>query len=515
MIGYGSNSAWQSWGNRARRISKAGEKPEGRRGCSAIAASRYGRDRYHRGGVKHIGIIAAIIIVFAWLGRDSVPASPYGYDESDYMYAAAQGWLANYIDTPTQSIVEFVRMGLESRGGSGTRGTLSEYIRASGDLDFYRHWHGPLYVDWLIGVSTFRHDEWLTRMLGMLIPAAGIILLYVGTLGLFGSTVTAILAAVMYGWGYVVSRTTIAVPHQLFALCYLASLMAAAFVLKTKNFRYWYLAAAFAALAFATLEVAFVLIGALILFAVKERSSLPWTRQILLRSGLVFVGTVLAVYPAGLLKLSFLKSYTFMAYLAVSRKSPWGDVTLGQTWRARFENAPFEWLLILAAVALFLRGNRNPAHRYARPLLYFSVLMIVVTLRVMTVAPQYMLPFVPALALFSAWTLGGWIAQWPAKAQIAATALVCGLMLTDTSIYAPRHPFPSDEPATRLVAAVRSQHLEQGTLIIPHDEVPVFHYYFPQAALKSYLNQDEMENLARAEKADALVRPNLDLELRR
>ncbi|HEV7552915.1 MAG TPA: hypothetical protein VGP65_14615, partial [Candidatus Angelobacter sp.] len=297
--------------------------------------------------------------------------------------------------------------------------------------------------------------------------------------------------------------------------CCLASLMATAFVLKTRNVRYWYVAVSCAGLAFATLEVAFVLIGALLLFAFQERSTLPWTRQFLLRSGLVFLLSVLAVYPTSLLKLSFLKSYTFMAYLAVSRKSPWGDVTLGQTWRTRFENAPFEWLLVLAALAVFFRSDKNPAHRYARILLYFSALMIVVTLRVLTTLPQYLLVFVPVLALFSAWMLGGWISQRPLKWQIAATALICGLMLIDSSVYVSRHPVLTDQSAIRLLAAVRDSHLEQGTLILPHDEVPVFHYYFPEATLKSYLTPDEMEALARSEKADALVQPNLDLELQR
>jgi len=466
--------------------------------------------------MKHICILAAILAGFAWLSHGAAPASPYGYDESDYMYASGRGWLANYIDTPTQSIVEFVRMGLASRGGGGgNRGELSEYIRATGDLDFYRHWHGPLYFDWLIATSPFRHDEHLTRMLGMLIPAAGIVMLYAGTLGLFGSTATAILAAVMYGWGYVVSRTAIATPHQLFALCCLASLMAAALVLKTKDVRYWYAAVSLAALAFATLEVAFVLIGTLTLFAFLERGALPWTRQFLLRSALAFVASVLAVYPAALLKLSFVKSYTFMLYLAVSRKSPWGDVTLGQTWRTRFENAPFEWLLVLAALVVFFRGVRNPAQRIARVPLYFSALMILVTLRVLTVETQYMLVFVPMLALFSAWILGGWVSQQSAKWQIAATALICGLVLFDTTRYTARHPVPENQPAIRLLAAVRDSHLEQATFILPHDQVPQFHYYFPKAALKSYLDPDGMEALTRSEKADALVRPNLDLEVRR
>jgi hypothetical protein len=465
--------------------------------------------------MKHFCILAAILAGFAWLSQGAAPAAPYGYDESDYMYAAGRGWLANYVDTPTQSIVEFVRMGLANRGSGGNRGELSEYIRASGDLDFYRHWHGPLYFDWLMATYPFRHDERLMRMLGMLIPAAGIVMLYAGTLGLFGSTVTAVLAAVMYGWGYVVSRTAIATPHQLFALCCLGSLMAAALALKTGNLRYWYTAVSCAALAFATLEVAFVMIATLILFVFMERATLPWTRPFLLRSALAFVASVLVVYPAALLKLSFVKSYTFMAYLAVSRKSPWGDVTLGQTWRTRFENAPFEWLLVVAALALFFRGARNPAQRYARIPLYFSALMILVTLRVLTVELQYMLVFVPMLALFSAWILGGWISQRPVKWQIAATTLICGVVLFDTARYAVRYPVPANQPATRLLAAIRDSHLEQATFILPHDQVPQFHYYFPKAALKSYLDPEGMEALARSEKADALVRPNLDLELRR
>jgi hypothetical protein len=101
------------------------------------------------------------------------------------------------------------------------------------------------------------------------------------------------------------------------------------------------------------------------------------------------------------------------------------------------------------------------------------------------------------------------------KWEIAATVLICGLMLVDTSLYISRHPAPTNEPAIRLVAAVRDNHPEQGILILPHGEVPVFHYYFPQATLKSDLTQDEMEALARAEKAVALVQPDLDLELRR
>lgn len=53
---------------------------------------------------KHICIVAAIIIVFGLLSRGGSTASPWRYDEADYMYAAARGWQANYTDTPTQSV---------------------------------------------------------------------------------------------------------------------------------------------------------------------------------------------------------------------------------------------------------------------------------------------------------------------------------------------------------------------------------------------------------------------------
>lgn len=463
--------------------------------------------------MKHFFLVAAVIAGFVWLSRDASTASPYGYDEADYMYAAGRGFLANYIDNPTHSIVEFVRIGLGRGRDANSRGGLSEFIRTSGDINFYRHWHGPLYYYWLVAISPFRQDERMTRILGMLIPMAGIILLYVGTLGLFESTATATLAAVMYGWTHAVDRTTMIAPHQLFAVCCLASLIAAVAVLKTKNLLYWYASLICAGLAFVTLEVAFVLIASLLLFAFQERAALPLTPRFLATSAGIFLLSVMATYPASILKLSFVRSYAIMGYLAVFRKSPWGDATLAQTWLTRFRNAPVEWLLLLAALVLFFRDRGDTAHRYSRVLLYFSALMILVTLRVLTTDTRYLLPFAPMLAVFTAWMLGGRVSKLPAKGQIAATVLICGLIFADTSAFTARHPVTTDQSEVRLLAAVRDHHLEQSTLIAPHNEVPTFHYYFPQATVKSYLDEKEMEALTRSEKADALVGPDLDLEL--
>ena len=49
--------------------------------------------------MKHalaVGAFLAIFAVFALLARDQVFPWPYYYDEADYMFAAAQGWQANW-----------------------------------------------------------------------------------------------------------------------------------------------------------------------------------------------------------------------------------------------------------------------------------------------------------------------------------------------------------------------------------------------------------------------------------
>ena len=44
---------------------------------------------------------------------------PYRYDEADYMYAVSQGLAANYTDSPTMPLVEFLKTGLSHGKGAG------------------------------------------------------------------------------------------------------------------------------------------------------------------------------------------------------------------------------------------------------------------------------------------------------------------------------------------------------------------------------------------------------------
>ena len=86
-------------------------------------------------------VFALLLALFLLLITRNVSSEPYVYDEADYMYAASLGFAANWIDTPSIPISDFVRAGLSR----GSRQALSEKIRSGNDVLFYRHFHGPLF----------------------------------------------------------------------------------------------------------------------------------------------------------------------------------------------------------------------------------------------------------------------------------------------------------------------------------------------------------------------------------
>src|SRR5580698_9726203 len=87
--------------------------------------------------VAAICFCAAVTFVYAPVISDHL----FAYDEADYMWAGKQGLWANYSGEHAISLVEFVRKGLELSRDAGKRQSLSEYIRSTGDIDFYRHYH--------------------------------------------------------------------------------------------------------------------------------------------------------------------------------------------------------------------------------------------------------------------------------------------------------------------------------------------------------------------------------------
>ena len=329
----------------------------------------------------------------------NVSPEPYGYDEADYMHAASFGFAANWTDAPSLSMADFLSAGLHP----GSPKALSDRIRGSHDVLFYRHFHGPLYHFFLIPVSRLGLSERAARMTMLAIPAASLAVIYFGCLWLLPGPIaplSAFLAAGLFLTSHSVVWSTELAPHQLFALCSLACLILLAKAIATGRRAYWYACVAAMGLAFCTLEVAFVLILTVSICGFLERRTLRADLRFAAQSLALFLATVLAVWPAALLRLSFVKAYAVMTYLALMREAPWGHIGFIETWRARLFESPLEWSLIVLALLL---GLRTRSRFY--PVSLFAALMILATLPVLSSSPRYTLPFMPALDLFAGLTL--------------------------------------------------------------------------------------------------------------
>jgi hypothetical protein len=461
-------------------------------------------------------IVAVLLAAFLLFVEARIPAGPYSYDESDYMYAASLGVWANYVDTPSRSVAEFVSMGLRYGTEEELRVELSTHARSIDDVNFYRHWHGPLYTYFLTLASPWKHNEQAMRALTLLFPVTTFLLIYAGAFWLLGAKLgrtAAIVAGSLFLWSYPATMSAELAPHQLFVLCSTASLLAAAKVLETGERRYWYAAVAAAGVTFATLGVAFVLLPVLGVGAWIERRRLALDWKLACRSMGVFLAALLVVWPASILKLSILKSYMFMVYLALFRRAPWGETTFLDTWRVRLLGSPVDWLLVVSAVVVYWRCRGLSERRMTLPMLAFGGLMLLTLLRMKTEGVRYLTPFLPALQVFAGFTLGSALASWRSRARHAVLLALCVLIAWNTARQVRTHPLSVDPRPAALLAAIRDQGLAEKALLIPQGDVPVIHYYFPRTHLKGYLSENNIAAELASHRYDAVLHSGYPVRL--
>ncbi len=441
--------------------------------------------------IKHAVILCGLIVVFFFLVRPSVIWGPYTYDEADYMHAVRLGPEANWIDSPTLSLPEFLKIGLQRGRDKSHQSDLAEMIRGSNDVVFYRHWHGPLYTDWLTLLKPIAWDEQSMRALNFALAIATALLMYFGALWLLPSPaaqIAAFLAAMLYLWSFPVINSPELAPHELFVLCVVAALLLLA------SRRHWYAAIVATALAVCTLEVAFALVATLLICGHLIREQLKPSLSLAVKSAGAFLIPILIVWPAAIFKLSFVKAYLFMAYLAVFRKNAWGsDVTVWQTWLLRFETSPIPWIMLAFAIVLLLM-RRVPWSPILLPFAIYAVSMFLAILRVNTETPRYILPLWPAIVILGAFTTAIWLVEFrPAVRYAAVAAITLAMFLTSYRVLQERHPI-HDPNAYAMLDMIRQKHLTDKTLLVPAGDLPMIHYYFPHTRLKAYHDPSEIPN---------------------
>jgi hypothetical protein len=432
---------------------------------------------------RQLAVFGLLLALFFFLIARKVSSEPYVYDEADYMYAASLGFVANWTDTPSMPLADFARAGL---AGDGRR-ALSERIRGGNDVLFYRHFHGPLFQYLLIPLARLGLSERAVRMALLAIPAASLAVIYFGCLWIIPGA--ALLSAMLFLTSYAVLASSELAPHQLFALCTLVSLILLVKAIDTRGRRYWYGAVVAAGFAFCGLEFAIVLLLVLAVCCFVERSAWRLDRRFVAKSVALFVGTVLAVWPAAILRLSFIKSYAVMTYLALSRHSAWGDQDFVETWRVRFVHAPLEWMLVLAGLVVWIR-NRPPK---IYPVGLFALLALAATLRVLTGTPRYSLAFMPPLDLLAGLALVPLFGPLRRPASLAVVALaVAGLYYGAwyQAVHQPHNPNPR---SAAVVSYIHQNQLENKAVWAPHADVPTLHYYFPHMRVLGYFGPSPAE----------------------
>jgi hypothetical protein len=303
-------------------------------------------------------------------------------------------------------------------------------------------------------------------------------------------------------------------PHMLFVLLYVCILMLLAKAAAGGGRGCYYAAAACAGLAFSTMEVAFVPILVLIIFAWWQRSALHTDWRLVRNSAAFFLTAVLVAWPASLLKLSFVKAYLVMAYLAVFRKGAWGDVTLGQTWALRFLISPVEWCLFAVALLLLVFPGKRRERPGALTFLLFAALMILAIFRVYAPGPRYMTPFFAAVELFTAWMLAPALSRLARPLPLYGTVTaICVLSIWSAHWQLSRFLIREDPRPAAALHALSANKLGQKTLLAPREEIPVLHYYFPHMQVRGYSGVPEIPGAHSADHVDAVLYPDYSLKI--
>ncbi len=467
--------------------------------------------------MKHVlwAIVLPALVALAVLPH-GISRNPYDYDESDYMYAARLGAFANHTDTPTLPLAAFLRIGLSRGRDSRARSGLSEQVRSAGDVVLYRHWHGPLYYYWLIALSRWKGDEHAMRVWMLMLHALTFLAIYFGCLWVLPGQAglwTARLSSLIYLFDYTNLKAASSIsPHALFVLCFVASLLAAAKTIETGKPRYWYGAVALAGMAFCTLEVALVLVAVLALVCLVERRSVfaGWDAKNWIRfagrSAAVFIGVVLLTWSGAVVRLSFLKAYFFMAYLAVFRRAPWGDIGFIESWRLRFSSAPVQWILVAGSVFLWFALRRKEKFPRATYLfLLYGALMLLAVARVNSDSLRYMSPYFPAFELFAGFVLARLLLRFRAPLRYTALCAIALLLAGYVSLQYREHPARPNTQIIAMLGYVRDHGLASKRMLVPQRRLPVLHYYFPEARLQGYVDEVSAAEAAAGGQFDGIL----------
>lgn len=435
-------------------------------------------------------ILAAVCASFAGVTSNQ----PFGYDEADYMYAGTRGFAANYLDRGSLGMLGYVEKGLALLHDESQRASMSQFIRNSGDLDFYRHYHGPVYAYWIaLWHALGARQESAYRSSGLILHALGSIVIFWMFRRIFPNL--PVQAAFIAGATFAMNRTalvaaTVITQHVAFTFLACCALFAVAEFLRTGRDGFWYAAAALIAVSFAAVEIASVLIASVVVTVIWLERKRGWKSllSLLARGALCFVATLAILWPPGVFKLNALKGYMYLAYMALGRKTfaPIGPMEL---WVFRLRTYPLEFVWLLGALVLGAAWLwRTKSFRAAAPFLAYAIAFFCATLVITLPYTYYHASLPMALAVVTGVLFGElWSRLNPLLCGAAAAALLASLLVLDVEFYRETARDYALKPlGTANVLAFLSSRPTAGPVLVPFIMVPPLHFYRPDLPATGY-----------------------------
>jgi uncharacterized membrane protein len=212
---------------------------------------------------------------------------------------------------------------------------------------------------------------------------------------------------------------------------------------------------------------------------------------------------LVVAWPAAVFKLSLVKAWLFMAYLALGRTSAWGEVGFFESWGSRLADSPVEWVLVAAGLVIFL--VKRPKLRAAVPAMLVGVLMLASVLRVVSTDYRYTTMYFPAFELVAAMSLAHVLVRARRVAAYVLAVAACIALLWSSEGHFKIASRETDRAAWAMIDFVRSENLGTRRMLVPQSTVPVLHFYFPEAVLRGYETEQEAAALSAAGKFDGVL----------
>ncbi|HEX6047814.1 MAG TPA: glycosyltransferase family 39 protein [Gemmatimonadaceae bacterium] len=442
-------------------------------------------------------IMAATLLGYAALAGPALPAGRFSYDEADYMYAVSKGFAANYLDRPTIPFTTFVKKGVEEgMRRQSTRHSLSEYIRSTDDIAFYRHFHGPLYFYWLLlHAKLLGIEEQTIRWASLTSLLLAYVAVYLGCLAVVprGPRITAVLASTMLLVSPAsIATTRLITPHGMYVVTAILALVAMARLVDTGSIRYWYYSLAATTLALLTIEFAPLLVVTLAICAFVRRSALfgeldrRGLATLLGQSTLLVVSVIVVAWPAGLFKLTFVKNYLFFTYVALAGAR---SISVPRMLTAMFDRitaSPVQFGVVIACVLLGLYLlKRRQVDAWILPFAVYGVLMLLASALPASPEPTHASSLFAALAVIAGASVAVVLARARPVFRGAATAAIVAV-LAISGVTRLRSPSNAVHLSDLIVEILPRGETPPERVAIPRVLLPTVHYYFPGVSTVVY-----------------------------